>query len=389
MGRIDGQRAVEFALADDSPVRIAPGARSAMAGWALAVARDWVEGLEQGNRRNAMVYGLLDGWSQTDLGAAAAYTENQPRSNTPTEMIDLLLSRYLQRGGTGAARTWFDGILGEGHNDTYQRRAFLRVAQEMATVDPSAAAQWITDHSGENYAGGDVVSSVVQTWAKNDPTATLSWILGQPGNEQNGRIGLAIAEWTKSDPLAASDWLNERGEESYYDGAARLLAQNLSREDPNWAMRWADSIVDEEQRSATIDEVGARWLRADADTATAGLLARGLSEEKIEAMKKRGENVWHMSGLTFEGFRSSDTPIILKGGAQLGWRPAEDRADYRRRVARELFVPSGNRLRRYGRSSSERGLDGRQVRGVSRRQGRTEAISSQSIGLHRLAHRLR
>lgn len=193
-GRIDGRKAVEFALAEDSPVRIGRGARTAMAGWALADlpgARDWIERQEPGQTRNAMVYGLLDGWSRIDLAAAAAYAETQPRSDTRAEMIELLLSRHLRAGGIRAAQSWFDGISGEGHNDTYQRRAFLRIAQEMAKFDPSAAAAWVADHGGQEYAEGEVVHSVVRSWAKQEPTAALGWILGQPyaqPGEQNTRI---------------------------------------------------------------------------------------------------------------------------------------------------------------------------------------------------------
>jgi hypothetical protein len=77
-GKLDGARALEHAVEQAGGAKSTPELLAALAGWASASpyqAQFWVEALEEGRDKEAIVYGLLDGWAMVDFHGAARYAE--------------------------------------------------------------------------------------------------------------------------------------------------------------------------------------------------------------------------------------------------------------------------------------------------------------------------
>jgi hypothetical protein len=151
-GKLDGVQAMERAVGQTGGVKNTPELLAALAGWASMSpndARAWVEALEEGRAREAIVYGLLDGWATVDFQSAADYAESRPRSSARDKRFrELLLQRALASGGIAAAQQWVRGISDDEHNLSYKQRAFDEVIQTMLYRDPSAAAHWIAENAG-------------------------------------------------------------------------------------------------------------------------------------------------------------------------------------------------------------------------------------------------
>ena len=82
-------------------------------------------------------------------------------------------------------------------------------------------------------------------------------------------------------PRAAAEWLTKQPQGGELDGARRTFAAIVAQRDPSAAMDWAKSVVDEEQRSNSVQQVYQQWRTRDETAADKALDASGLAAEKI------------------------------------------------------------------------------------------------------------
>ncbi|HUF63799.1 MAG TPA: sigma-70 family RNA polymerase sigma factor, partial [Verrucomicrobiales bacterium] len=133
-GGLDGQAALDHLSESGRELGNNPETLAALSGWAASdpgAAQSWIQTFEDGDTREHLVYGLLDGWSLVDFSAAAAFAESRPRSEARSRFIELLFRRSIAQNGFSAAQDWVSSIAGDERNETYKRQAFDRVVRAM------------------------------------------------------------------------------------------------------------------------------------------------------------------------------------------------------------------------------------------------------------------
>ena len=64
-----------------------------------------------------------------------------------------------------------------------------------------------------------------------------------------------VTQWARKDPTATAEWLNQFPSGELMDEPIQRFVREIARKDPDSAMTWAQSIVDEERRKRTEADV--------------------------------------------------------------------------------------------------------------------------------------
>ncbi|YCM42449.1 hypothetical protein V2O64_14150 [Verrucomicrobiaceae bacterium 227] len=96
----------------------------------------------------------------------------------------------------------------------------------------------------------------VETWAKNEPRAALSWAMTQPeaaGRDQAVQSGVMI--WAHSEPLAAARFVEELPAGDIRESAISNAAASWSRVDQAGAAAWLETLPESPAKSRAIERV--------------------------------------------------------------------------------------------------------------------------------------
>ncbi|MEW6159045.1 MAG: sigma-70 family RNA polymerase sigma factor [Verrucomicrobiota bacterium] len=259
--KLDGSAALKHASHDAPQPAASAEVLAALAGWASTqpqAARAWIDMLPDYEHKEAIIYGLLDGWSMIDFESAAAYAESRPRSTSRDQFRELLLQRSLLTGGLPAAQQWFARIPDDDHNQLYKQRAFDEVIQAMLYRDPAAAAQWIAQQGMQPYLAGEAISTTAVKLAETSPVEALTWLksLNGPASEVLGTgFSRTMEAWAARDINAAGHWLSQQADHPHYAEMAAPYAQAVAAVNPDTARAWANSIADEQRRADTLQAI--------------------------------------------------------------------------------------------------------------------------------------
>jgi hypothetical protein len=147
--------------------------------------------------------------------------------------------------------------------------AFEIVALAMNPNSPSAAAAWLRSLPASDDRNSAIQTFVYQ-WGQNNPVAAMT--LAQTLTPQEGQtdaVGRVFNEWIQSDPTKAMNWLEDylsRTPDNIADdlmiGSLVLFAPAV-KNDPNEAMKLADSISNPQARSTYQQQIIQSWARSD------------------------------------------------------------------------------------------------------------------------------
>lgn len=296
-GRVDGGAAVGLTTKGGTDLKARSKTLAALAGWATADAnstRAWLEALPDTAPREALIFGLLDGWSTVNFAAAASYAESRPRSESRDGFRELLLERSLSMGGVPAAQQWFSNIRDDEHNSLYKQRAFDSVIRSMLYRDPAAAAQWLAQQGGRAYLTAGPITETAAKLAQTAPLEALRWLenfRAAPDGAVRDGVALVVKDWAKRDVNAAGIFLQGQSQHPQYDAMAGSFAQAIAKSNPQNALAWAQSIRDETARTSAQDTVGKAWLRKEPDAARAWFTAAGYTEERLKQLAASEEQL--------------------------------------------------------------------------------------------------
>ncbi len=287
-GRLAGREALEHAVESAGGIKNRSEILAALAGWASVnpqEARAWVEAVGEGSGKEAVVYGLLDGWATVDFHSAARYAESLPRNGVrDTRFRQLLLQRALASGGIAAAQRWVQGMSDGEDNLGNKRGAFGEVIHIMLYRDPSAAAQWIADNVSEPYLEGKAVSETATKLAEAAPVATLDWLnsLSELNASQLSNSAARVMDvWARHDSQGAGNWLNQNPLYPYHESMVQHYARAIAGDHPHIALAWARSISDEKLRIATELATAQAYIQRAGAAGRQTLLAAGYSPDII------------------------------------------------------------------------------------------------------------
>ena len=270
---------------------------SVVNGWATvdsSGASEFVNSIEDERQKGMLSGSLLQGMLVNGVDDALAFVTNLPADDENRGRHISTIAGEVMREGVEGAANWVSTLA----DDDLKGSAMNRIAESYARENIDAAVAWAAQHAGNDYANR-AVSEVAERWAESDPQAVIDWASSLPESAQAGVWEEALDEWTEKDPLAASEYLAKMPDSAAKNSAIEGFATELSREDGESAVTWAQTITDPEMRTQTLERVARDWYRQDQDAASEWLLTSGLPEEsiaKIAEPSERGRGDWGRGG---------------------------------------------------------------------------------------------
>jgi hypothetical protein len=305
-------------------------------------------------QQKMMFYSLLLGqWAETDGPAALAYAEKNLKSKGPFDFgVRASILGSWARQDPDAVWRWYQKEREKGATDPNSQMMIASVFAGTASKDLDLAfsrlssledpdrqmalngiANTAADERGRkrllDRAEGlapelrrPLQENVVRTWGMTDPEAAIKWIRSRPEEDQPslrtaaGNMvmmsdpargaellleGVAekdrprvydtvVGQWAYRDPRGAAEWLTKQPQGPELDGARRTFASVVVQRDPSAAMDWAKSVVNEDQRNSSVQQVYSQWRAKDANAADAALNASGIPADKITAFREAAKN---------------------------------------------------------------------------------------------------
>lgn len=262
---------------------------SVLSGWASADGRsaaDYVSGIEDERQQRMLAYGVVRGMMVNGVDEAMGYVASLPTTEEGARAQSWYMSTIageMLEEGLDSAKSWVDTI----NDPNLKGGALSRVAETAVREDLEGAVEWVTQYAGEE-AGRRAVNRVANEWAEQDPQAVLSWADSLPEGAQTEAYGEAFEEWARRDPGAAGEYLTSMDASPARDAAVEEYATTVAREEPATAIKWAETIAGEEQRTETLTRVARRWYYSDREAATQWLETSGLPATAVEEVTAEG-----------------------------------------------------------------------------------------------------
>jgi hypothetical protein len=305
-------------------------------------------------QQKMMFYSLLLGqWAETDGPGALAYAEKNLKSKGPFDFgVRSSILGSWARQDPDAVWRWYQKEREKGASDPNSQMMIASVFAGTAAKDLDLALSRLSSMdeqerqmalTGIAGTAGDergrkrlldraeglspelrkpLQESVLRSWAMMEPEAAIKWIRSRPEEDQPGLRTAAgnmvmmsdpargaelllegvaekdkprvydtvVSQWAYRDPRAAAEWLTKQPQGVELDGARRTFASVVAQRDPSAAMDWAKSVVNEDQRNSSVQQIYSQWRAKDAAAADAALDASGIPAEKITAFRNAAKN---------------------------------------------------------------------------------------------------
>lgn len=218
-----------------------------LASWALVdpeKARQFVEadaGFMGGDR--AMVYGLVEGWSNADPEAAANWLfKNGLAMGAEYDKITAALRR---KGGQEGLEKWFFGL----DHSAIPEKDMMAFSRAMS---PDRTATWIEDNMGAAWIKETpIVAVTARTLAQRDPQQAVQWAL-KTGLED--AMHFSVSTWCEKDLDAAGAWVKENASLPASAQAATVVMAHMNHRNPTAAREWAEGIPDKALRDRLLGQ---------------------------------------------------------------------------------------------------------------------------------------
>lgn len=275
--RFDPQGALDWAVAD-------LGASSAAA--VFAVFRTWAHeepGAAWAHTRTLKPQtaelaraGVMAGWEESDRARALAHVRSMASLADRQRAADLLARRRVRSLGSAGAIAWLES-LPEG---PFRSELEVRVASEVALVDPAAALAWVEPRIVGAKRPTGLPRRVATRWVRSDPVAAMAWLASLPaGADRDDGVMETFRDWRTRDRLAATAWIATRELEPWLEPAFALYAEQIATEQPEEALVLVARFGDEVLRERFTTTIARKWLRRDFAAADAWVKQAAIPEE--------------------------------------------------------------------------------------------------------------
>jgi hypothetical protein len=204
---------------------------------------------EEGGERdgNWHLMGWIQSVSKTNPEWASQIAQSEPRSEARGEMMDSLISGFMNRDGKESTQRWTSSLPDGVFKDGVTRRLASRLAD-------------------------------------NDPAKAAEWVLTLPNGTKSGAFNEVIDEWADRDTNGAAEFLGRFAPSPETDDARMVVAREALRQDPESAMAWVGTISNQNYRSKALRDMFRDWRRRDEKAALGWLSRSGQPKEVQEQM---------------------------------------------------------------------------------------------------------
>ncbi len=152
-------------------------------------------------------------------------------------------------------------------------------------------------------AGGDPVASSLQRnailgrWARVAPAEAARWLVSASREPAAADWRPVVDVWAAAEPEACGDWIRTLPRGAAFDSAALAYASAVAQIDPGNAVRWAEAISNNLERSEALAATMSAWSAADPDAAAAHAWSAGHPP--------------HILGLSAAADPAEESPVLL------------------------------------------------------------------------------
>ncbi|MBG28826.1 MAG: hypothetical protein CMI31_02330 [Opitutae bacterium] len=289
-GKFDPAGAIDYCNQRATGIGAGFATAGVLHGWASKnpqEALEWVQHPDNEGMAKLYNFGLVRGWASTDLPGATAYVSELDLGGDQHELVKILTREQLKKGFSNTC-FWVEGM----EDENMRKSAFTNLAQQRSREHPVEVAAWLKEHAGKDYADASF-GRLGDNWGQRDPAAAAKYFDELPaGDGKTDGMRQVVQHWAKEDPAATGNWLNEKEPSADLDEVYATYAREVSKEDGQGAMEWAQTITDEKLQRKTITSVGQNWYRQDKASVQAWLPESGLPEETQKAIIDPPKQNW-------------------------------------------------------------------------------------------------
>ena len=148
--------------------------------------------------------------------------------------------------------------------------------EPVAPATPEAAAEWAKALPQD--ARSQALHGIMMGWAETDPVAAIQYSRGL-GEQESWIVSTVISSWGRKDPSAASKWVMDMPEGSQRVQFLENLGAAWGGKNRAEALGWAEKIQTEADRQSAISGVVQSWAMQESDAALK--YAEGQSDAKF------------------------------------------------------------------------------------------------------------
>lgn len=262
-GSLDGRSAIGYATTRLAVERRELGIEAVLIGWAKNSPEDawaWAAGTDAPPRvAAARLRAVLESGGTRDLEAALRRVSTvEPPERQILLMREVTEWLVAEMGGERAL-PWL-AIMDE---DGLPLEIVELFARRWAATDPGAAVSWAMELDPD--AQSVVLPGILPLWVGEDPETAASWAYSStPGALRADIVEIILTDWIRADGLGPpARWLTRQERHPDLDPSFERISAALMDVDPQMAIAWAQSIMEETRRLAATAVIARRWLSAD------------------------------------------------------------------------------------------------------------------------------
>jgi|GEM_PF-1592852 len=247
--------------------------REAMAGWSSHNPDEAYRMLLGGEDQNPLAEyvspaKVFKDLAQSNPQAALDKVWNLPETRQQNSALAGVLSALPADERQTAARSLYQ----QAPTPESQSMLARAVVNDLRIYRPTEAAAFV-DSIQEPAIRKSASSTLISSWATDDPTEAMGWAASHAPSEQTERdVSSVASRWVRNDRNEFGNWLNQQPATATLDPAVQVLVRAEQKESPSTAMGWAESIVDPKDRVSSVRSVAAAWMKTDPAIATPYIL---------------------------------------------------------------------------------------------------------------------
>jgi len=223
--------------------------------------------LPPGRETKTKITTFFAAWAHLDARAALTAAI----SLKTTDAKDTALAAVVRGADAVAAKSIVDVVSqlpADALSPAQKSRSLSNALSKWSEIDPPAAAKFLDQYPTQARDFYGARMAIAQNWAGADPTAALAWAAAQ-GDGREGRITMAgvIGGWWDSDPRAAEAYVAQHADTLGIEPIMRIASQ-LSRQDPERAREWANSLSTVEARRMASTNIAMEMSNSDPKAAS-------------------------------------------------------------------------------------------------------------------------
>ena len=199
-------------------------------------------------------------WDTTAIFIFRQWAEQDPQASA-AKAAEILTCPVRQQTFVAIAETWGETAplaalawASSLTNSKTKRSILTAVTGRWAAVDPQAAAAYVLPLP-DSRARNDAIAAIAGRWASNDVTAALAWVRQLPdGPTKNQTIeGLRTHSWAPQDLPGMVAYAEALPVGTAKDKLVEIVGQQLTRQNPEEALRWVRSQLTGRALNRTLD----------------------------------------------------------------------------------------------------------------------------------------